>query len=100
MIYFLFLVTLLLGFLGLAWLLLRFLSSTASRYLYKDELNNCTLSLDLQYVCFGFLHAGPVGVERYRDVVVALLRHGAYPSVRDEEGNTILGLHQGARVGC
>jgi hypothetical protein len=74
MIYFLFLVTLLLGFLDLAWLLLRFLSSTASRYLYKDELNNCTLSLDLQYVCFGFLHAGPVGVERYRDVVVALLR--------------------------
>ncbi len=41
-----------------------------------------------------------MGVERYRDVVVALLRHGADPSVRDEEGNTILGLHQGARVGC
>jgi ankyrin repeat protein len=44
----------------------------------------------LQYACFGLLHAGPVSVGRYRDVVVALLRRGADPDVRDEEGNTVL----------
>lgn len=31
-----------------------------------------------------------MSVGRYRDVVVALLRRGADPDVRDEEGNTVL----------
>jgi ankyrin repeat protein len=44
----------------------------------------------LQYACFGLLHAGPVSVGRYRDVVMALLRRGADPDVRDEEGNIVL----------